>query len=64
MFENGTQLVDPSRPNKYPYSEVYHKPTDEYHPDWDLTGTLANVNLLISLALSVANTPTPPAWLK
>ena len=34
----------------------YHKPSDEYRPDWDLAGTVANVRLLISVALSLSNT--------
>ena len=55
VWENGTDLVDPSRPNQYPMPVWYHKPSDEYHEDWDLSGTLANVNLVYSIALSLAN---------
>jgi Zn-dependent M28 family amino/carboxypeptidase len=56
VWENGKDLVDPSRPNKYPMPVWYHKPSDEYRPDWDLAGTVANVRLLTSVALSLANT--------
>ena len=56
VWENGTDLVDPSRPNKYPMPVWYHKPSDEYRPDWDLSGTLANVRLIFSVALSLSNT--------
>ena len=56
VWENGTDLVDPSRPNRYPMSAWYHKPSDEYRPDWDLSGTVANVRLLFSVALSLSNT--------
>jgi len=56
VWENGTDLVDPSRPNQYPMPVWYHKPSDEYRPDWDLTGTVANVRLLLSVALSLSNT--------
>ncbi len=56
VWENGKDLVDPSRPNKYPMPVWYHKPSDEYRPDWDLSGTVANVRLLFSVALSLSNT--------
>lgn len=55
VLENGQHPVDVSKPNKYPMPVWYHKPSDEYHEDWDLGGTLANVNLLFSVALSLAN---------
>lgn len=44
-------------PNKYPMPVWYHKPCDEYHDDWDLSGTLYNVNLIFSVALSLSNNP-------
>ena len=56
VWENGTELVDPSRPNQYPMPVWYHKPSDEYHEDWDLSGTVANVRLLFSVALSLSAT--------
>ena len=56
VWENGTDLVDPSRPNQYPMPVWYHKPADEYRPDWDLSGTLANVRLIYSIAVSLSNT--------
>jgi Zn-dependent M28 family amino/carboxypeptidase len=55
VLENGQHPVDMSKPNKYPMPVWYHKPSDEYHEDWDVSGTLANVNLLLSVALSLAN---------
>ncbi|MBQ8022263.1 MAG: M28 family peptidase [Bacteroidales bacterium] len=60
VVENGLHPVDPARPNKYPMAVWYHKPSDEYHEDWDLSGTMANVNLIWSVALSLANAPTSP----
>ena len=56
VWENGKDLVDPAHPNKYPMPVWYHKPSDEYRPDWDLTGTVANVRLILSIALSLSNT--------
>ena len=55
VIEYGKDLVDPSRPNKYPRSDWYHKPSDEYKEDWDFAGTVAHVNLMFGVGLSVAN---------
>ena len=55
VLENGRYPVDASKPNKYPMPVWYHKPCDEYREDWDLSGTLANVNLIFSIGLSLAN---------
>ena len=55
VLENGQHPVDMSKPNKYPMPVWYHKPCDEYHDDWDVSGTLANVNLILSVALSLAD---------
>ena len=55
VIENGTHPVDASSPNKYPMKSWYHQPCDEYRDDWDLAGTLANVNLIFSVAVSLAN---------
>ena len=55
VMENGLHPVDPARPNRYPFQLWYHKPSDEYREDWDLSGTMANVNLVFSVALSLAN---------
>ena len=55
VMENGLQPADPSRPNRYPFQQWYHKPSDEYREDWDLSGTMANVNLVYGIALSLAH---------
>lgn len=41
---------------------VYHQPTDEYSPDWDVAGTLDDVNLWFSLGLQVADGVIVPQW--
>lgn len=64
VINNGKELVDPSRPNKYPQSSWYHKPSDEYHEDWDLGGTVANLNMMFSVGLSIANADKKPEWYK
>ena len=55
VMENGLRPADPSRPNKYPFQSWYHKPSDEYREDWDLEGTLANLNLVLGIVLSLSN---------
>lgn len=55
VLENGHHPVDVNKPNKYPMPSWYHKPSDEYHDDWDLSGTLSNVNLIFSVALSLSS---------
>ena len=62
VIEYGTDLVDPSRPNKYPRSDWYHKPSDEYKEDWDFSGTLAHVRLMFGVGLDVANADRKPVW--
>ena len=62
VIEYGKDLVDPSRPNKYPRADWYHKPSDEYREDWDFAGTLAHVNLMFGVGLSVANADRAPRW--
>lgn len=55
VIKAGKDLVDPDRPNKYPQPSWYHKPNDEYKEDWDIEGGMANVNLMFSVGLSLAN---------
>ena len=55
VVENGQHPVDLGRPNKYPMPVWYHKPSDEYRNDWDLSGTLSNINLIFSVGLSLSN---------
>ena len=62
VIEYGKDLVDPSRPNKYPRSDWYHKPSDEYKEDWDFAGTLVHVNMMFGVGLSVANADQHPRW--
>jgi Zn-dependent M28 family amino/carboxypeptidase len=64
VIEYGKDLVDPSRPNKYPRADWYHKPSDEYKEDWDFAGTLAHINMMFGVGLSVANADKHPQWYK
>ena len=40
----------------------YHKPSDEYSPDWDLSGAAENVLLFFGIADSLANSRDWPNW--
>ena len=60
VIKAGKELVDPDNPNKYPQPSWYHKPNDEYREDWDISGAIANVNLMFSVGLSLAGTDKFP----
>ncbi|MBQ0024371.1 MAG: M28 family peptidase [Bacteroidales bacterium] len=64
VMENGSHLVNPDKPNKYPQKEWYHQPSDEYHEDWDLSGTIANINVMFGAACAIANSDTLPRLTK
>jgi Zn-dependent M28 family amino/carboxypeptidase len=40
----------------------YHKVSDEIKPDWDLSGTAADADLLFEVGWKVANDVAHPAW--
>jgi Zn-dependent M28 family amino/carboxypeptidase len=41
----------------------YHQPSDEYNPNWDLSGCIQDLNLLFEVALRLANKEQMPSWL-
>ena len=41
---------------------VYHKPSDEVTPDWDLSGLAEDVQLLFAVGYRVAQADRYPAW--
>jgi len=43
-------------------SENYHKPSDEYDPNWDLTGAIDDLHLLFHVGYDLANETTFPNW--
>ena len=59
VVENGLHPVDPGKVDKYPMSSWYHQPCDEYRDDWDLSGTMANIYMMFSVGLSLANKERP-----
>ncbi|MEY2919770.1 MAG: hypothetical protein RL261_1075 [Pseudomonadota bacterium] len=40
----------------------YHKPSDEYSPDWDVSGTLQDLQLYYDVGLGIANSSRWPNW--
>lgn len=40
----------------------YHKPSDEYDPNWDMKAAVADADALLGVALSVANADKWPEW--
>lgn len=40
----------------------YHKPGDEYSPDWDVSGSLEDLELLYLLGTDLARSRTWPTW--
>jgi Zn-dependent M28 family amino/carboxypeptidase len=42
--------------------EHYHRPSDEYHDDWDFAGMEQMAELGFRIGLDAANTPNLPTW--
>jgi Zn-dependent M28 family amino/carboxypeptidase len=40
----------------------YHKPSDEIKPEWDLSGAVEDMKLLMTVGYRVANGPRYPEW--
>ena len=40
----------------------YHQPSDEYRPEWDLSGALEDLQILMRVGYRVANATAYPAW--
>lgn len=43
---------------------IYHQTSDEYSPDWDLSGAVQDARLMFFAGLQVANQANFPAWKK
>jgi Zn-dependent M28 family amino/carboxypeptidase len=43
-------------------AKKYHKPADEYSPDWDVSGTLQDLQLYYDVGLGIANSSRWPNW--
>ncbi|MGA3240503.1 MAG: M20/M25/M40 family metallo-hydrolase [Bryobacteraceae bacterium] len=43
-------------------SNDYHKPTDQIKSDWDLTGAVEDLQVLLEVGYRVAQSPVRPVW--
>ena len=59
-FEHGPEWGQ-ARLDAY-IKDDYHKPSDEYSPDWDLAGAADNVVLFYEVATELANSRDWPNW--
>ncbi|MFC0250624.1 M28 family peptidase [Massilia consociata] len=46
------------------FKKDYHQVTDEYRPDWDLSGMVQQTQFTLNLGYAVANAQAMPAWKK
>ncbi|MFC5462579.1 M28 family peptidase [Massilia niabensis] len=46
------------------YKKDYHQVTDEYRPEWDLSGMVQQAQFTLNLGYAVANAPGMPTWKK
>ncbi len=66
-FEGGEDLVNggvaAGRAAAENYTEHhYHAPSDEYNPDWDWTGVMADLELYYDIGRELANSDQWPNW--
>jgi Zn-dependent M28 family amino/carboxypeptidase len=66
-FDNGTDVI--GKPPGWGKEQIekweathYHQPSDEWRPDWDLSGAVEDVRLDFFLGAAVANADAMPAW--
>jgi Zn-dependent M28 family amino/carboxypeptidase len=43
-------------------NEHYHRPSDEYHDDWDFAGMVQISRFALRLGMDIANVPKLPTW--
>ncbi|MDQ2844460.1 MAG: M20/M25/M40 family metallo-hydrolase [Acidobacteriota bacterium] len=43
-------------------AEHYHRPSDEYHADWDFSGMVQMAELGVKIGMDAANLPQLPTW--
>lgn len=51
-----------SRARLVAFKKDYHQVTDEYRPEWDLSGMVQQAQFTLNLGYHVANTPTMQTW--
>jgi Zn-dependent M28 family amino/carboxypeptidase len=43
-------------------NQHYHRPSDEYHDDWDFAGMVQMTQFALRLGMDIANVPKLPTW--
>jgi hypothetical protein len=43
-------------------TEDYHQPSDEYNPNWDLSGIVEQLSITAEIVLDLANSLNWPEW--
>jgi Zn-dependent M28 family amino/carboxypeptidase len=54
--------VEASNAKAKAYGARYHQVTDEYDPEWDLSGMVQQAQFTLNLGQAIANAPKMPAW--
>jgi Zn-dependent M28 family amino/carboxypeptidase len=44
------------------FTKDYHQVSDEYRPEWDLSGMVQQAQFTLNLGYAVANAPVAPSW--
>ncbi|MEH6435418.1 M28 family peptidase [Massilia sp. DD77] len=60
-FEHGQ---DASSQKMVGFKQHYHQISDEYRPDWDLSGMVQQAQFTLNLGYAVANAQSMPTWKK
>jgi Zn-dependent M28 family amino/carboxypeptidase len=66
LAQGGRDYLDPKAVEeqrlKYGSRRTYHQPSDEYHPWWDVAGSLDDIYLYFGIGLRLSNESYFPQW--
>jgi len=54
--------LEPSRAKLVAFKKDYHQVSDEYRPEWDLSGMVQQAQFTLNLGYAVANAPAMQTW--
>ena len=54
--------LEASRAKQVAFKQDYHQVTDEYRPEWDLSGMVQQAQFTLNLGYYVANAPAMQTW--
>jgi len=63
-LDGGWAFLDPGRAElaRAFVAKHYHQPSDAYSPSWDLRGMIQQVQFVLNLGRTLAESPQRPAW--